>query len=71
LISATGHGARDRTHTCGKTTTLYAALNHVNSPDTKVITAEDPVEYRLGASIRFTSQSEDRFDVRDDPEPAP
>ncbi len=32
----------------GKTTTLYAALNHVNSPDTKVITAEDPVEYRLG-----------------------
>ena len=31
----------------GKTTTLYAALNHVNSPDTKVITAEDPVEYRL------------------------
>ena len=32
----------------GKTTTLYAALQHVNSPDTKIITAEDPVEYRLG-----------------------
>jgi MSHA biogenesis protein MshE len=31
----------------GKTTTLYAALNHVNSPDNKIITAEDPVEYRL------------------------
>jgi MSHA biogenesis protein MshE len=31
----------------GKTTTLYAALNHVNSPQTKIITAEDPVEYRL------------------------
>jgi MSHA biogenesis protein MshE len=31
----------------GKTTTLYAALQHVNSPDTKIITAEDPVEYRL------------------------
>jgi len=31
----------------GKTTTLYAALNHVNSPATKIITAEDPVEYRL------------------------
>jgi MSHA biogenesis protein MshE len=31
----------------GKTTTLYAALNHVNAPDTKIITAEDPVEYRL------------------------
>jgi MSHA biogenesis protein MshE len=31
----------------GKTTTLYAALNHVNSPDNKIITAEDPIEYRL------------------------
>lgn len=31
----------------GKTTTLYAALNHVNSPANKIITAEDPVEYRL------------------------
>jgi MSHA biogenesis protein MshE len=31
----------------GKTTTLYAALNHVNSPSKKIITAEDPVEYRL------------------------
>jgi MSHA biogenesis protein MshE len=31
----------------GKTTTLYAALNHVNLPQTKIITAEDPVEYRL------------------------
>ncbi len=31
----------------GKTTTLYAALNELNKPDTKVITAEDPVEYYL------------------------
>jgi MSHA biogenesis protein MshE len=31
----------------GKTTTLYAALQHVNSPTTKIITAEDPIEYRL------------------------
>ena len=31
----------------GKTTTLYAALNHINRPDVKVITVEDPVEYRL------------------------
>jgi MSHA biogenesis protein MshE len=31
----------------GKTTTLYAALNYVNSPTRKIITAEDPVEYRL------------------------
>jgi len=31
----------------GKTTTLYAALNHLNKPGVKVITVEDPVEYRL------------------------
>ena len=31
----------------GKTTTLYASLNELNRPDTKIITAEDPVEYYL------------------------
>jgi general secretion pathway protein E len=31
----------------GKTTTLYATLNHVKSPEVKIITAEDPVEYQL------------------------
>ena len=31
----------------GKTTTLYAALNHVNRVGVKIITVEDPVEYRL------------------------
>ena len=31
----------------GKTTTLYAALNELNSTEKKVITVEDPVEYRL------------------------
>ncbi len=31
----------------GKTTTLYAALNELNTPDTKIITAEDPVEYHI------------------------
>ncbi|MEW6765914.1 MAG: GspE/PulE family protein [Pseudomonadota bacterium] len=31
----------------GKTTTLYAALRELNSPERKIITAEDPVEYRL------------------------
>jgi MSHA biogenesis protein MshE len=31
----------------GKTTTLYSALNFLNQPDTKIITVEDPVEYRL------------------------
>ncbi|MBI2194517.1 MAG: Flp pilus assembly complex ATPase component TadA [Planctomycetes bacterium] len=31
----------------GKTTTLYAALNELNRPDVKIITAENPVEYNL------------------------
>jgi len=31
----------------GKTTTLYAALNELNRPDVKIISAEDPVEYNL------------------------
>lgn len=31
----------------GKTTTLYGALSELNSPEKKIITAEDPVEYQL------------------------
>ena len=31
----------------GKTTTLYAAVNELNRPDRKIITAEDPVEYHF------------------------
>ena len=31
----------------GKTTTLYACLQHINKPDRKIITVEDPVEYQL------------------------
>jgi len=31
----------------GKSTTLYAALNEINSPTKNIITIEDPVEYRL------------------------
>jgi MSHA biogenesis protein MshE len=31
----------------GKTTTLYAALTELNKPQRKIITVEDPVEYRL------------------------
>ena len=31
----------------GKTTTLYAAINELNKGDTKIITAEDPIEYSL------------------------
>lgn len=31
----------------GKSTTLYSALNEIRSPNTKIITVEDPVEYQL------------------------
>ncbi|MDR2191645.1 MAG: Flp pilus assembly complex ATPase component TadA [Endomicrobium sp.] len=31
----------------GKTTTLYAALQYLNTPDVNILTAEDPVEYEL------------------------
>ena len=31
----------------GKTTTLYAALDYLNSPEKNIITLEDPVEYRV------------------------
>jgi type IV pilus assembly protein PilB len=32
---------------CGKTTTLYAALDTINTPDKNILTIEDPVEYEL------------------------
>jgi len=31
----------------GKSTTLYAALNHINDPSVKILTVEDPVEYHI------------------------
>ncbi|MFA5155114.1 MAG: GspE/PulE family protein [Patescibacteria group bacterium] len=31
----------------GKTTTLYAVLNQLNKPGTKIVTLEDPIEYQL------------------------
>jgi len=36
----------------GKTTTLYAALNEINTVDSKVLTAEDPVEYDIEGIIQ-------------------
>ncbi|BCB97456.1 hypothetical protein JZK55_23780 [Dissulfurispira thermophila] len=35
----------------GKTTALYAALKSMDTPDVKIVTAEDPVEYTLGGQI--------------------
>ena len=36
----------------GKTTTLYAALKEINTIDTKLLTAEDPVEYDIDGIIQ-------------------
>lgn len=60
----------------GKTTTLYAALSEVNTPDTKIITAEDPVEYTLprinqsqiNEKIGLTFSSVLRSALRQDPD---
>ncbi len=36
----------------GKSTTLYAALNTLNQPGTKIITIEDPIEYKLSGILQ-------------------
>lgn len=36
----------------GKTTTLYAALSHLNTPERNIITIEDPVEYQLPGIVQ-------------------
>jgi general secretion pathway protein E len=60
----------------GKTTTLYAALNAINSPEKKIITVEDPVEYQLHGinqmqvreKIGFTFSNGLRHILRQDPD---
>lgn len=42
---------------CGKTTTLYAALQEINNPEDKIITTEDPVEYELPGIIQVNINS--------------
>lgn len=37
---------------CGKTTTLYSAMNELNTVETKLITVEDPVEYDIDGLIQ-------------------
>jgi type IV pilus assembly protein PilB len=37
---------------CGKTTTLYSAMNELNNIETKLITTEDPVEYDIDGLIQ-------------------
>lgn len=60
----------------GKTTTLYTLLNHVNKPDMKVITVEDPIEYTLPGIVQtevsknkdYTFATALRAIVRQDPD---
>ncbi|MHC4986698.1 MAG: GspE/PulE family protein, partial [Planctomycetota bacterium] len=42
----------------GKTTTLYSALNELNEPDVKILTAEDPVEYDIDGLIQLQVNDE-------------
>jgi general secretion pathway protein E len=60
----------------GKTTTLYSALNHINSPDKNILTIEDPIEYQLhgigqmqvSSKIGLTFANGLRSMVRQDPD---
>jgi type IV pilus assembly protein PilB len=42
----------------GKTTTLYSALNRLNTVDTNIMTAEDPVEFNLGGINQVQTKAE-------------
>jgi len=60
----------------GKTTTLYAALVHLNSPDVNILTVEDPIEYQIqgigqmqvNPKINLTFASGLRHFLRQDPD---
>jgi len=46
----------------GKTTTLYSCLNAINSEDKKIVTIEDPVEYRLDGINQIQVHSDIGYD---------
>jgi len=60
---------------CGKTTTLYACLKHIDSVEKNIVTVEDPIEYQLHGinqvevieEIGFTFPSVLRSILRQDP----
>ena len=60
----------------GKSTTLYAALKHLNTPERKILTVEDPVEYNIAGvnqiqvkpQIGLTFANALRSIVRQDPD---
>ncbi|HEX5680254.1 MAG TPA: ATPase, T2SS/T4P/T4SS family [Desulfobacterales bacterium] len=60
----------------GKTTTVYGCINHINDPQTSIITAEEPVEYvidgisqcSINPRIQLTFEETLRHIVRQDPD---
>jgi type IV pilus assembly protein PilB len=60
----------------GKTTTVYGCINHINDPQTSIITAEEPVEYvidgiaqcSINPKINLTFEETLRHIVRQDPD---
>lgn len=60
----------------GKTTTLYAILQKINNPETKIITIEDPIEYEIQNIIQTQVSNDRRYSfaeglrsiVRQDPD---
>lgn len=60
----------------GKTTTVYSCINHINDPQTSIITAEEPVEYvidgisqcSINPRIQLTFEETLRHIVRQDPD---
>ncbi|MCX5658749.1 MAG: ATPase, T2SS/T4P/T4SS family [Planctomycetota bacterium] len=70
IVIVTGHTGS------GKTTTLYAALNELNTIDCKILTAEDPVEYdiygmvqvQINADVGLTFARALRSFLRQDPD---
>lgn len=49
----------------GKTTTLYAVLNEINSSEKKIITLEDPIEYRLAGIEQSQIESSKQYSFAD------
>lgn len=45
----------------GKTTTLYAFLKKIHSPDIKIITIEDPIEYHLPGIVQTQVSSDEKY----------
>jgi type IV pilus assembly protein PilB len=60
----------------GKTTTVYSCINHINDPQTSIVTAEEPVEYvidgisqcSINPRIQLTFEETLRHIVRQDPD---